>query len=90
MRIINLTRSYFGLATLLALLFMPIAEAAQSEYIFLSTRALQHNQWVIAEDKEKDRLQKGIEQADFSDTASQMYKTEALRDVGLLSVLINK
>ncbi|CNH18960.1 poly(beta-D-mannuronate) lyase [Yersinia thracica] len=56
MRIINLTRPYSGLATLLALLFMPIAEAAQSEYAFLSASALQHNHRVIAEDKERGQM----------------------------------
>ncbi|WP_258018956.1 alginate lyase family protein [Yersinia kristensenii] len=55
MCIINLTRSYSVLAVLLALFFMPIAEAAQSEYAFLSASVLQHNQRVIAEDKTKGR-----------------------------------
>ncbi|AHM73123.2 alginate lyase family protein [Yersinia hibernica] len=50
-RIIHLARFYSGLAALLALLIMPAAAAALSEYAFLSAEVLQHNQRVIAQEK---------------------------------------
>ena len=53
MRITNLTCVYSCLVALLTLFMMPVTEAAQSEYAFLSDGALQHNQQAIAQDKEQ-------------------------------------
>lgn len=53
MRITNLTRVYSCLVALLTLFMMPVTEAAQSEYAFLSDGALQHNQQAITQDKEQ-------------------------------------
>ena len=53
MRITNLACVYSCLAALLTLFMIPVTEAAQSEYAFLSDGALQHNQQAIAQDKEQ-------------------------------------
>lgn len=52
-RIIHLARFCAGLVALIALLIMPAAEAKSREYAFLSAEALQHNQHVIMQEKEK-------------------------------------
>lgn len=49
---VSLALSYFVLAMLLLLCGGPAANATQSDYAFLSVRALLHNQQVIAQEKE--------------------------------------
>lgn len=56
-RITNLIRTYSGLVALLSLFIMPVAEAAQSNYAFLSPSALQHNQRAIAQNNKKGQEQ---------------------------------
>ncbi len=59
-RITNVIRAYSGLAVLLSLFMMPVAEAAQSEYAFLSLSALQHNQRAVAQNNEKGQEQSPV------------------------------
>ncbi|HFQ7286769.1 TPA: alginate lyase family protein [Yersinia enterocolitica] len=56
----NLIRAYSGLVALLSLFMMPVAEAAQSEYAFLSPSVLQHNQRAIAQNNEKGQEQSPV------------------------------
>ncbi|MGH1594544.1 alginate lyase family protein [Yersinia proxima] len=59
-RITNVIRAYSGLVALLSLFMMPVAEAAQREYAFLSLSALQHNQRAVAQNNEKGQEQSPV------------------------------
>lgn len=62
-RALNWIPVYVVLMMLLAFVMLPVADAAQHDYAFLSTSAVQHNQRAIAQDAQRGQLPAMTQQA---------------------------